>query len=98
MYKAQTFCQFFLSNYIKKLTSNVHNAVHNAVHKLFVCHFHAANSHCQTQHPLHIELAHGLHFINFGHHVLTVTQKGMELASLIEIWAQDPWDQADQRL
>ena len=44
------------------------------------------------------ELAHGLHFINFGHYVLPVTQKGMGLAILTQAWAQDPWDPPDQRL
>ena len=57
-----------------------------------------ANSHCQTQHLLHLELDGGLHFINFGRRVLTVGQQGRELARLVQAWAQDSWDLLDQRL
>ena len=57
-----------------------------------------ANSHCQRQHLLHLELDSGLHLINFGHHVLTVGRQGRQLVSLIQAWAQDSWDLLDQRL
>ena len=56
-----------------------------------------ANSHCQTQQLLHLELDRGLHFINFGHHVPTVGQQGWGLASFVQVWAQDSWDLLNQR-
>ena len=52
----------------------------------------------RPSHLLHLELDCGLHFINFGHHVLIVGQQGRELAGLIQAWAQDSWDLLDQRL
>ena len=70
----------------------------DVVHKLIICHLHVANSHCQTQHLLHLELDRGLHFISFGHHILIVGQQGRELASLVQAWAQDSGDLLDQRL
>ena len=70
----------------------------HVVHKLIICHRHMANSHCQTQHLLHLELDGGLHLINFGHRVLIVGQQGRELARLVQAWAQDSWDLLDQRL
>ena len=56
-----------------------------------------ANSHCQTQQLIHLELDYGLHFINFGHHVLIMGQQGREPASLVQVWAQDSGDLLDQR-
>ena len=56
-----------------------------------------ANSHCQTQQLIHLELDYGLHFINFGHHVPTVGQQGWGLASLVQVWAQDSWDLLNER-
>ena len=51
-----------------------------------------------TQQLLHLERDCGLHFIDFGHHVLIVSQQGRELASLSQAWAQYSWDLLDQRL
>ncbi|KAK1334866.1 hypothetical protein QTO34_004437 [Cnephaeus nilssonii] len=47
----------------------------DVVHKLIFCHLHMANSHWQTKQPLHLELDHRFHFVDFGHHVLTGGQQ-----------------------
>ena len=65
--------------------------------QLLICHLHLANSHCQTQPLLHLELDYGFHFISFSHYVFTVGQQGWELASLAQVWAQDSWDLLNQR-
>lgn len=56
----------------------------DVVHKVIICHLHVANSHCQTQHLLHLEPDRGVHFISVGHHVLMEGQQGRELAGLTQ--------------
>lgn len=70
----------------------------DVVYKLIICHLQVASSHCQTGHSLHLELACGFHFIDFGHHACLVDQQGREFASFIQACVQDAWDLLDQRL
>lgn len=65
-----TFCQCFLSNDTRKL------APAKGAHKLDTCRLHLADSQCQIEQLLYLELDRGLHFINFGHHVRTAGQQG----------------------
>lgn len=50
------------------------------------------------QQYFHLELDHGFHFIDFGHHILFMGQQGRELARLFQAWAQDSKDLCVQRL
>merc|ERR1712192_46876 len=55
-----------------------------------------ANSNRQAEHLLHLELDGGLEVKNLGVEVVRVSHQRGELSSLVEAWAQKPWDLLDQ--
>merc|ERR1740123_2225938 len=68
----------------------------NILDKIVLSHTHVANSNGQAKHLLHLELDGRLEVKDLGVEVVRMSHQRGELASLVETWAQKPWDLLDE--